>query len=427
MGIGGSDIMASMPKAPRHDSMDVVRGFAVMGILLLNIIAFAMPGAAYFNPRAWGGTDAVNLSAWYLAQVLFDGKFRGLFSLMFGASMLLIMERAAMSGANPRLVNLSRLFWLLLFGIAHHLLLWWGDILIYYALCGLLVMPFVRKGAGTLAKLAFLFFGIHLLLGSLFLLSQFHLQAQATAPGAPAALVKHYHEVLADFGAPGTEHVAKEVAAYRGGYASAFAFRAQGFASEFAGGLIFSLFDTIGMMLLGMAMLKAGFLTGAWPLAQYWRTMRHCFLIGFPPMAVLAAWIWARGFAVLDCFALLTVYAFPFRIPLVVGYAALFTWIAVRFAGHPLVLRIGATGRAAFSNYLGTSILMTSIFYGYGLGLFGRVERAPVFLFVFGAWALMLLWSKPWLDRFAYGPFEWLWRSLARGRWQPVRREGQSQ
>jgi uncharacterized protein len=84
--------------------------------------------------------------------------------------------------------------------------------------------------------------------------------------------------------------------------------------------------------------------------------------------------------------------------------------------------RVAAAGRAAFSNYLGTSIVMTTIFYGYGLGHFNEVGRAQLWLFVIGAWIAMLLWSKPWLDRFNYGPFEWLWRSLARWRLQPLKR-----
>ena len=85
------------------------------------------------------------------------------------------------------------------------------------------------------------------------------------------------------------------------------------------------------------------------------------------------------------------------------------------------VSRVAAAGRMAFSNYLGTSIAMTTIFYGYGLGLFGDVGRWALYLVCIGMWAVMLLWSKPWLDRFRYGPLEWLWRSLARGKLQPMR------
>jgi uncharacterized protein len=107
---------------------------------------------------------------------------------------------------------------------------------------------------------------------------------------------------------------------------------------------------------------------------------------------------------------------------LTVGYAAGLILIIGHFKGHPMIARVAATGRAAFSNYLGTSIIMTTIFYGYGFGLFGDVSRAGLWGFVVVAWAIMLLWSKPWLTKFHYGPLEWLWRSLARGKMQPMRR-----
>ena len=89
--------------------------------------------------------------------------------------------------------------------------------------------------------------------------------------------------------------------------------------------------------------------------------------------------------------------------------------------------RLAAAGRMAFTNYLATSIVMTTIFYGYGLGLFGSVGRLPLYLFCFGMWAAMLLWSKPWLERYHYGPLEWLWRSLSRWRVQPMKKAAAAQ
>jgi uncharacterized protein len=110
----------------------------------------------------------------------------------------------------------------------------------------------------------------------------------------------------------------------------------------------------------------------------------------------------------------------PFRPVMVLAYAALI--ILLTRGGGRLVERIAAAGRAAFTNYLGTSILMTTLFYGYGLGLYGSMSRIELWLVVLAMWALMLLWSKPWLERFQYGPFEWLWRSLSRLELQPMRR-----
>ena len=110
------------------------------------------------------------------------------------------------------------------------------------------------------------------------------------------------------------------------------------------------------------------------------------------------------------------------RLLMTIGYAAALTLLIHRLAGSGFLARVVATGQAAFTNYLGTSIVMTTIFYGYGLGLYGFVSRAELWFFVIGAWAVMLLWSKPWLARFRYGPLEWLWRSLARMQLQSMRR-----
>src|SRR3546814_10248611 len=107
------------------------------------------------------------------------------------------------------------------------------------------------------------------------------------------------------------------------------------------------------------------------------------------------------------------------------GWGALILWLIAVAASDAARARLAAAGRMAFTNYLMTSIVMTTIFYGYGLGLFGSVGRAALYLFCFGMWVAMLLWSKPWLDRFHYGQFEWLWRSLARARPQPMGRRCQ--
>ena len=108
------------------------------------------------------------------------------------------------------------------------------------------------------------------------------------------------------------------------------------------------------------------------------------------------------------------------RPPMIVAIAALVILLTRRRGA--LVERIAAAGRAAFSNYLGTSLLMTGLFYGWGLGLFGQVHRIQLWIPVIATWVLILLWSKPWLDHFHYGPFEWLWRSLARRSLQPMRK-----
>jgi uncharacterized protein len=173
--------------------------------------------------------------------------------------------------------------------------------------------------------------------------------------------------------------------------------------------------ETLAYFLFGMAALRTGFLRGSWSAAAYRRTMLIGFGIGIPAYAVLA-WLLIRDdFSVPMVFAVAMAATVPFRPLMIAAIAALIIVLAARGRGA-LVERIAAAGRAAFTNYLGTSLIMTTLFYGYGVGLFGQLSRAELWLVVLPMWALMLLWSKPWLDRFEYGPLEWLWRSLSRGR-----------
>jgi uncharacterized protein len=178
--------------------------------------------------------------------------------------------------------------------------------------------------------------------------------------------------------------------------------------------------ETLGYMLFGMAALKSGFFKGEWSDASYRKTMLIGFGIGIPAYAVLAWLLTQDGFTVPMIMAIVMAGTTPFRPLMIMATAALI--ILLTRSGGRLVERIAAAGRAAFTNYLGTSIIMTSLFYGYGLGLYGTMSRAELWLAVIPMWGLMLLWSKPWLERYSYGPFEWLWRSLARGEVQPMRK-----
>ena len=410
----------------RFPAIDIARGFAVMGILALNIIAFAMPEAAYFNPRAWGGTSLADIGAWALSFILIDGKMRGLFSLLFGASMLLAMDKAEMEGRNGRTAHIVRAFWLAMIGLAHYLLLWWGDILLLYAAISLIALVCTGKQPVALVKLAFLAFAAHFVILIGLMLNIYGLQNAAIAPDASPMAAQALTDMLARIGQPGTPDIAHEVALYRGAFAPMLADRANQLPGWILSGFQFMALDTLGFMLLGMAMLKAGFLTGQWPAAQYYMTARHCFLIGLPPMVALAAWAIWSGFDTVTTFGIAFAWSFPLRIPLTVGFAALIFRAAVRARPGALLKRIGAAGRMTLTNYLATSLVMTGIFYGWGLGWFGMLSRAQSYLLLLPMWLLMLGWSQPWLKAFRYGPAEWLWRSLERGKAMPMRRRGET-
>lgn len=407
--------------SPRLPAMDVLRGCAVMGILWMNITAFAQPQSAYFNPAVAGPLSWADIGAWLVGFLLVDGKMRGLFSLLFGASMLLLIDREEMAGRDGRRAQMVRAGWLFVIGLAHYLLLWWGDILMTYAVVGLIAMLFVRLEPMALVKWAFLAFLSHFLVCASFIATLYAWGHAAAAPGASATVQTGFASFMGSLTDPASTIIQGEIATYRSGYGTILAHHLGDYPGEWLWSLIFTTLDTLGFMLLGMAMLKGGFLTGRWPADQYWRTARHCFLIGLVPMAVLAIWIIASGFAPLPTFGAALAWSFPFRIPLTVGWAALILWLFVRHRDHAFVMRLAATGRMALSNYLGTSLIMTAIFYGWGLGLFGHVRPALLLLFVLPAWAVMLLWSPLWQQRFAVGPVEWLWRGLMRATTRKIR------
>ncbi|WP_150295447.1 DUF418 domain-containing protein [Sphingobium estronivorans] len=400
----------------RIPAMDVLRGCAVMGILWMNIAAFALPEQAYFSPAAAGPLSAGDMIFWAVSFLLVDGKMRALFSMLFGASMLLLIDREEMAGRDGRRAQMLRAAWLFVFGLAHYLLLWWGDILMIYALVGLAALLFVRQEPLALVKWAFLFFLLHFLVCASFI-ATLYAWSHAAAPNVSAG----FAYFIESFSNPMHPAIRSEIAIYRGGYAGILLHHVALFGGQWVTTLPFVAFDTLGFMLLGMAMLKGGFLTGRWQAEQYWRTARHCFLIGLIPMAGLAAWVIGSGFAALPALGTVLAWSFPFRIPLAVGWAALILWLFARYRDRAPAHRIAAVGRLALSNYLGTSLVMCAIFYGWGLGLFGHMRYSQLPLFVIPAWIFMLLWSPLWQKRFALGPMEWLWRTLARGQTQKIR------
>jgi uncharacterized protein len=409
------------PSPSRVQSLDLVRGVAVMGILLLNIIAFAMPEAAYVNPHAYGGAEGVDLAVYLANFVLFDGKMRGLFSFLFGASMLLVIDRAEAKDEDPAGVHYRRMLWLLLFGLAHLWLLWWGDILTLYAMVGMIAYAgrqlSVRALIGAGVALVMIGFGMMLII--VFVVSGAVDRIHSSDPAAEAEAARSLLEFTKSLGTPPASAIAGDLALHRGDYASILAARFNDNVFAPVANLVFFGWETLAYMFFGMAALKSGLLRNAWPRAKYLRLVWLGFGIGLPAYAGFAAVLIASDFSLQAI--TLYVMALPalVRPVMILGWACLILLLAR--PGGALTTRIAAAGRMAFTNYLATSLICTTLFYGYGLGWYGHLGRAHLYLVVFAVCALMLLWSKPWLARFRYGPFEWLWRSLSRWQLQPIR------
>lgn len=405
----------------RHITLDALRGFAVMGILAMNIAAFDMPFMAYLSPAIYGGDTGADLVSWFFSYIFFDGKMRGLFSLLFGASMMLIVERAEDRGENPVQVHYARMFWLALFGLAHFFFIWFGDILFLYASVGCIAFLFSKWQPRHLIKWALIIYTLGFLLLSGATGGMLYTQFEASQPGATAKQIKDYEEIVKDddFTSVGTN---KEIELYRSGYTKIVSHKLREQWADPLTSVLHSVFETLPLMLIGMALLRNGFLLGQWDIERYRKWAIYGVGGGAILSAIAAYGQYASEFNPVIVINTQVAWMILPRLLMTIGYAAALILLIQQIAGGGLLARVVATGQAAFTNYLGTSIVMTTIFYGYGLGLYGFVSRVELWLFVIGAWAVMLIWSKPWLDRYRYGPLEWLWRSLARMKLQPMRR-----
>lgn len=421
------DSVANTPDRPqpvaetggRITNLDFIRGIAVMGILAANIFGMAQPFTAYMFPEAFTvpHSEAEDWM-WVWQLVLVDGKMRGLFTLLFGAGLYLFTEKAWAKCATAGL-QARRLLWLGLFGLLHFFFIWRGDILFFYAVSGLVALLFiglsVRKQL-VLGILGYIAGGI--LYGSMFGLMQMVADApvadNAAMQSAQTGMLEAAETDLAD---GRTETQIRQDGSYFD-YA-AHNFEAHTFDPLVA--LMMFAFETLPLMLIGMAIYRMGFFSGG--ISD--RKLRLWGLGGVVLGGALTLWIAVSakvgGFTYYGTLAAFMGWSHFPRIFMTLGLAALLVSFAPKTGGW-LSDRVSAAGRAAFTNYLGTSVVMLLVFSNWGLDLFGALGRSELYLVTAGAWVVMLAWSKPWLERFRYGPLEWLWRCLTYGRRFPIRR-----
>lgn len=405
-------------QSQRIASIDTVRGVAVLGILVMNVIGMAFAGAAYLNPMFTGGAEASNIGLWAVAYIAVDGKMRALFAMLFGASLLLMSEGAPEPEATKR--HLARMAVLLLFGLAHGSLLWAGDILLPFAIVGLVIWPLRNSPPRRIFLFGALALGVQVAITLSFGMQAVQARLAAGLPGASPAAIEAWESLKsATYTSPAD--VARETAMYRGSLGQILAIRHEAVTFMRLFLLPFSFFaETVGLMLIGMGLYRLKWWQGGFSVAHYRRVAVILIPVGWALGAVLAWLFHASGFSAPAFF--FTDAARVLVAPAVaIGYAAAIVAVVKSGALPGAVSRLAACGRMALTNYLMASILANLIFTGIGLNLFGELSRPEVMGVVLLIWAAQLLWSRPWLEHFRYGPFEWLWRSLARGKAQPFR------
>ena len=406
----GSQPVGPITGSQRILSLDVLRGVAVLGILVMNIQSFSMIMAAYMNPTTYGDLEGVNWWIWYLGHLLVDQKFMTIFSMLFGAGVVVMTSRREATGQSSAGVHYRRMGWLLLFGLLHAYLLWYGDILYYYALCGMLIWLFRKLPPWLLIMLGF----ISVAVASVFaFLSGF-------------ALVEGWMpvEAIADDWVPTKDMVEAEIAAYRGSWLDQMTghrVEAAFFFETFL--FLFGIsWRAGGMMLIGMALGTLGVFSAARSRRFYLGLVGAAAIVGLPAVMYGVHRNVEADWALKYSFFFGTAFNYWGSILVALGWVGAVMLVCKSDSLRPLTRPFAAVGRMALTNYLMQTVLCTFIFYGHGLGQFGMFERWQQGLVVVVIWVLQLVVSPIWLRHFRFGPAEWLWRSLTYMELQPMRR-----
>lgn len=385
------------PSSSRIIQLDALRGLAVIGIVWMNVYAFALPFQAYTNPVVWGGEGAADRWVWEVSFVFVEDKFRTLFTMLFGAGCLILIERA---NDKPWRAHFARMAVLFTIGYGHSVLLASNDVLRAYALAGLAIPFLAPLGTRALYALAVGLVALHVGGGIVHFgggVVDFYLDRVAS----DATMIAERR-----YGAnEGALNYALELG--REGMGDRIARRLTDFRSQFTA-LLLALPINLAAMALGMGLWKDRMLRAQWRTFQLQRLAAICAVIAIPALLVIAWWVANKDFPAAFAGAAAFVLSAPFDMLLGLAYAAL----AMAFfkAGDPVTERLAAVGKLSLTNYLMTSLILAAIFASWGLGLFANVSRAQAFALSFVPIAAMLVWSSIWIKNLGQGPFERAWR-----------------
>ena len=406
----------------RIESLDVLRGFALLGILLVNIVAFGLVSSAFLDPGIYltpiGGIDYI---VWAFIELSSEGAMRTLFSILFGAGVVLFVTG---STAKSGWLHYRRNFWLLVFGLINaYIFLWPGDILVTYALSGF-VLWFVRnwKARSLLILATFL-----ILIGSLqnFAMKSTLEIARDAAEEMKISISKgeEFSEETAEW-AQGwidyeednqaeIDNIPNEIKKRTSSYSSAYEYNLKKANEMIYFVLPFFLFlDALMMMVIGMALFKLGVLDGGRDIKFYIRMMCIGFLTGISINAYEVLLITNSNMDIIETNPYFR-FTYHFgRLFMGLGYLGLVILLIKIEKLESLRFRLACVGRMALTNYLMHSVIALFIFSGAGLGLLGKFSWSQLYLFVLLIWVIQLYISPLWLKYFYFGPVEWLWRLL---------------
>lgn len=396
-----TDDTGPTPPSERIRSLDALRGFALLGILVINVRVFSMPEAVLLNPTVYGDFTGGDYWVWFLGYVFAQSKFLTIFSALFGAGVLLFFQSKKEKGQPAVRLYVRRTTVLVAIGLLHAYGLWYGDILVTYGMIGFFLLAVRDLAARNLAALGVLF---------LSLLSLVEISVAVTAGG----------EAIANQWAPAEATLQREVAAYRGGWLQQMSHRVPtAFQRQTTGFIASSFWRVGGTMLIGMALYRWGVLTGERS-PQLYRWLVAAGVAGVAIVVTGVAYIKANDWSA-DAGLFWRQFNYWGSLLVAGGYVGGITLYARWRSDGLITSGLAAVGRTAFTNYLLQTVVATTVFYGHGLGLFGSVSRIEGMGFVAIVWVVQVVLSVLWLRAFRFGPVEWVWRSLTYGERPPLR------
>ena len=424
--------------AERIKTIDVVRGVALLGILLMNIEDFGIDWRSFYDPTLRGPHNSTDFQTYQVNIVFFAGTMRGLFSMLFGAGMVLFTmnKKDLPGGVTVAELYYRRLLLLVMFGVINaYVLLWPGDILYQYGLAGMLLYPLRKTAVKWLLLLAIICIGIGIFKGTL----RYNEMREKRAAYVEVVKVEKAGKTLTteqqqaktvwlqieDNRKPDPERSDRNIGKMHSGYGTIFTYFIPGNSDDEAWSTYHGIWGNLYMMFLGMALLGIGFFSNKLPTSTYAMGLMIGYGIGIP-----ISWIMfnARISELLNFGASIGSYRVNYwvlyefrRVFLCLGHASLIMLVFKSRIIPWLMKGLANVGQMAFTNYLMQSIICTLFFYGYGLDYFNHFKYHQLFFLVAAVWVFQIIFSAIWLRYYRFGPFEWLWRSLTYWKKQPMR------
>ncbi len=412
-----STTIGPVDTSERIDSIDVLRGVAVLGILTINIFGFGLPSVASLNPALLGPASQADWITFFVAWIALEGSQRAIFSMLFGAGVLLFLSRIMASERAQYGVRLyyRRTLWLIAFGLIDAYILFWpGDILFFYGVAGLLLY-FMRNW--TPRRLLIVAGILALAMGLMRLFVMFGMELveevvdDPTHPAAAYFSEEQIEDLRMAMGDVSPEYIQSEIQERSSGFFTAFLPNAQdAIKMQAKNGILMLFWDVLMLMMIGMALYR-------WRVLDASRSVLFYVCIGLSGLAIgyLVNWWEVSHSLANNNVAPYYMWTYDIgRIATGIGYIGIVMLICKLQVWTLVRNSLAAVGRMALTNYVMHTVICNSLFIGFGL--FGSMGFAQLYIIVAFIWLAQLIYSPIWLSKFKYGPLEWVWRKLTYGK-----------